>query len=480
MKHDDFIQSVLSQPPAPLSPSPPDPGELFEGIECADNKNRDELCKQYPTLCTHDPHLFKDHETGYYYTSASGKGGNLRRSKDLIHWEYVGMALPVEVPEEAIRWCTYIDGDKPRSIWAPEVHYVGNKYRMYYSSSTFGRRLSYLGMAEAEHACGPYVDKDAIVKTTEASPVNAIDGNLIVEHGTGRHFLNFGSFWGGIRQIELDPVTGLRLDNGQPEYGRPLWARHHRADRSIEGSYEIYHPETGYYYLFVSYDVTFKDYNIRVARSRNVSGPFVDHHGIDVSNPPTGMDPDEIGLKIVDCHQFEDHFGWAATGHNGVMRDGDRYFISYHSHPTLNMKGAAQHVRLMLFDRDGWPVVSPCQYAGEQLMPIDAPAIPGVYERICLDKPDGSSLCRLSRRMYLRADGKALIDGEMGSWRMVGEAEIELTTPTWTDRSYVLSTFDVDNRRPTLVMTGRRTDGICTWAKKRTEVRHALDDQEAQ
>ena len=469
----EFIQTVSEIKDAPLPQFPPDPGDLFAGLDTADGmkENREALARRNGCLGTHDPHLFKDEVNQVYYTSASSPGGGLRRSKDLIHWEYAGRALPMEAPEAAVKWCWYSEQFQAKSVWAPEVHVVNGKYRMYYSVSTFGHRLSYIGMAESDKPEGPYEDRGEIVKTTEQSPVNAIDANLITDADTGAQYMNFGSFWGGIRQIQLDPKTGLRLENNQPYYGRSLWKRHHRARRAIEGAYEIYNPDTGYYYLFTSYDFTRGDYNIRVARSRNPSGPFYDHMGRYVNNTCTGVDPDAIGLKIVDCHQFEDHFGWAATGHNGVLRDGDRYFISYHTHPTHNMDACAQHIRLMIFDREGWPLVSPCQYTGETRQKIDSSAVPGVYERIVLDKPDGENLCRQSHRMYLRADGQALIDGVMGFWQMDGADEILFHIGDQTERSFILASFDVDSGKPTLALTGRRSDGVCTWGKKRMEAR---------
>ena len=465
-----FIASVKENPNAIQPVYPPDPGPLFTGLLQADNRNREEISRINPTLCTHDPQLYKHEETGMYYTCSSGAGGTLRRSRDLVHWEYVGPGMRQYAPPAAVEWAHYNDSLKPRGFSAPEVHRTGEKeYRMYYAVSTWGHRQSYIGMARSEGPEGPFIDAGPIVTNTEASPVNALDANWIRDPETGAEYMNFGSFWGGIRQIQLDPATGLRLMNGQPYHGREIWKRHHNVDRAVEGAYEIWNPDTGYFYMFTSYDCTNLDYNIRVARSRSISGPFYDHNGVEVNNTATGTDPDAIGLKIVDCHQFEDHFGWAATGHNGILREGDHWLISYHSHPTANLKASAQRIHLMIFDEEGWPLVFPCQYTGEKLQKLDPALIPGIYERILFDKPDGKRLCRQSRRMYLRADGAVWIDGQPGNWKFIRDYELELTAGGLTDHTYVVPAFDTDRGVPTLALTGRRSDGICTWGKKRSD-----------
>ena len=58
-------------------------------------------------LFSHDPAIFYDEKSKYYYIYSTdtapkfreGIGGQIRRSKDLVHFEYIGTALK-EVPEE--------------------------------------------------------------------------------------------------------------------------------------------------------------------------------------------------------------------------------------------------------------------------------------------------------------------------------------------------------------------------------------------
>lgn len=57
---------------------------------------------------------------------------------------------------------------------------------------------------------------------------------------------------------------------------------------AIEGPYIIYNPKFKKYYLFVSYDSLFNDYNVRVGRSDKITGPYVDYNGklmTDIESP---------------------------------------------------------------------------------------------------------------------------------------------------------------------------------------------------
>lgn len=64
----------------------------------------------------------------------------MRRSKDLVNWEFLGWALP-EIPQEAAEWVrSHAGGHGATNIWAPYIIPYNNKYRLYYCVSAFGRK----------------------------------------------------------------------------------------------------------------------------------------------------------------------------------------------------------------------------------------------------------------------------------------------------------------------------------------------------
>ncbi len=103
---------------------------------------------------------------------------------------------------------------------------------------------------------------------------DAIDPCLLLDPTTGRMWATYGTYFGTIRMIELDPATGLRVAGNEPK------------DVAIdcEATDLIY--RDGWYYLLGTHgtccDGVNSTYNIVVGRSRNVTGPYLDNVGRDM------------------------------------------------------------------------------------------------------------------------------------------------------------------------------------------------------
>ncbi len=83
--------------------------------------------------------------------------------------------------------------------------------------------------------------------------MNAIDACIEYDQ-EGRMWMAYGSFFGGIRVVELNATTGYR--KSQTDEGTLIASRPYSIDNgSLEGPIIRYHD--GYYYLFVSYDNLF-------------------------------------------------------------------------------------------------------------------------------------------------------------------------------------------------------------------------------
>ena len=100
--------------------------------------------------------------------------------------------------------------------------------------------------------------------------------DLVFRDNGGKLWMVYGSYSGGIFIMEMDPATGLQK-SGQG-YGKHLMGGNHAR---IEGAYILYSPDSKYYYLFVSFGGLDANggYNIRVARSLNPDGPYLDAAG---------------------------------------------------------------------------------------------------------------------------------------------------------------------------------------------------------
>jgi arabinan endo-1,5-alpha-L-arabinosidase len=226
------------------------------------------------------------------------------------------------------------------NLWAPDISRFGGAYHLYYAASTFGSNKSCIG-----HATRPALDSGAWADqgTTICSNMgerddwNAIDPNVVLDD-QGIPWLAFGSFWGGLKMIRLDPTTGARADTmvysiaARPNNGGAL-----------EGPWVF--KRCGHYFLFSSFDSCCSapyDYNIRVGRSTSVTGPYVDKAGVSL------MQGGGTLLVAGDA-------AWMAPGHNAVIVYGGRTYNVYHA---LTAKGMTATLRIaeLVWDADGWPV----------------------------------------------------------------------------------------------------------------------------
>ena len=242
-----------------------------------------------------------------------------------------------------------------------------------------------VGIAVADKIEGPYVNKGIFLKSGmwgQASydgtvydalkHPNTVDPNVFFDNG-GRLWMIYGSYSGGIFILAMDPATGKPLP-GQG-YGKHLLGGNHAR---IEGAYVQYSPQSGYYYMFTSFGGLDANgaYNMRVARSRNPDGPYVDGKGTDMgtvkSNPALPLFDDASiaphGQKLMGNQQFAlaagetgTAAGYVSPGHNSTYYDPatKQYFIVFHA--RFPGTGEFHEVRTheMFINEDGWPVVAP-------------------------------------------------------------------------------------------------------------------------
>lgn len=329
----------------------------------------------------HDPAIIKDGDWFYTFSTDTGirdhfkAGIQIRKSRDLINWEWVGHAFKNGVPKEANEWTD------ARGLWAPEIVKINDTYFMYYSASQFGKTQSFIGVATSDHIEGPYQDQGLVYKSRqgEDEEPNAIDPNMIIDRNQ-EPWIVYGSFFGGIHINKINPKTGKFIENGK---GTLIAKRNRTVDRAIEGPYIVYNPDTDYYYLFVSYDSLSANYNIRVARSKDITGPYYDYNGLEMTDVVSSQK--EVGMKVLGGYKFKDHPGWIAPGHNSVLKDGSNYYVCHHIRSAENRHIHSLQIRKIFWTDDGWPLISPQRYAGEEEVEIKLEQLIGDWEIITID-----------------------------------------------------------------------------------------------
>ena len=224
----------------------------------------------------HDPCIIK--ENGTYYVYCTGQGIPVRKSMDLMQWANAG-----KVFDKAPDWAAKAVPGSKGNFWAPDISFFGGKYHLYYSVSTFGSRLSCIGLA-TNKTLDPaskdfkWIDEGVVISSQPKDDWNSIDPNIVLDD-KGVPWLSFGSFWGGLKLVKIDPTTGKTADKIVHSIAaRPV-------EKAIEASFIV--RKGGYYYLFASWDRCCKgvksNYKIVVGRSKSVTGPYLDRTGVDMA-----------------------------------------------------------------------------------------------------------------------------------------------------------------------------------------------------
>lgn len=444
---------------------------------------------QWGTYNVHDPSVIRVGDRYYMYSTdaiyfqrrTDGKRpdvkmGNIqmRSSADLVHWKFEGWAFD-SIPADSRQWVlAHSDNKGATNIWAPYPVYYNGKFRLYYCVSAFGLQTSYIGMAESTSPLGPWEMKGAVVKTKRGDPMNAIDPSIVADANSGRMWMHYGSYFGGLYAVELNPLTGLPATDG--DKGHFIATRANIKKDNIEAPEIVYNPRFKKYYLFCSYDPLMTTYNVRVGRADKPEGPFLDFFGNDLR--------DSINHYPILTHpyRFDNHPGWAGTGHCGVFADaGGKFFMAHQGRLCPENQLMDLHLREIKWTVDGWPVVSPERYAATVATKFGREDLIGEWEVIRVQdaKTDrqlefGQILwgegalkkTEVDRSVHVMLKANGMIN-ESDGWAYEKSAGLRLRLKSESvDNLIVFCGHDWENGKETLLFTGLDKNGCSVWGKK--------------
>ena len=422
------------------------------------NPNPVQTALTFGNTSVHDPSIVKDGSTYYVF------GSHLAAAKttDLMNWtkfaDLVTDANPLfnKVTTELAATLSWA---QTTTLWAPDVIKLDDgKYYMYYCACKGDSPLSALGVATATSIEGPYTNKQILLKSGMVSPTMSEDGTVydatkhpnvvdpaVFKDATGKLWMMYGSYSGGIYILQLDLTTGLPIA-GQG-YGTHLLGGNHA---EIEGAYVIYNATTKYYYMFTSWGGLAADggYNVRVCRSLNPNGPYVDGFGKDMAtvkassafNRPSIQD---YGMKLMGGHNYVNAsfetgtaLGYVSPGHNSAYYDAatGKYFMVFHSRFPGTGEGHEVRVHEMHFNDDGWPVIAALRYAPlslaspAQAATVTAADAVGTYKLVNHGK-DITATSKASIIVTLSSGGVVAGSGGMtGTWTHDGSNKITIVS----------------------------------------------------
>jgi arabinan endo-1,5-alpha-L-arabinosidase len=179
-----------------------------------------------------------------------------------------------------------------------------------------------------------YTEPIEVANSVIDEDCDAIDIGLLMDDN-GRLFCTYGTYFGNIRMVELDPKTGERLAGNKP------------VDVAIDCEASIMIYRDGWYYLLGTHgtccDGVNSTYNIVAGRSRNPYGPFMDNVGRDMLQGGGKM------VVAADERQFgAGHFGRYIV-EPGVEK------MSFHWEGDLDRSGRSVLAIRPIIWREGWP-----------------------------------------------------------------------------------------------------------------------------
>lgn len=298
-----------------------------------------------------DPCMAKEGDT--YYVYFTGGGIQVWSSKDMKTWTKLPSVFSVAPEWVAQRLPSF----KGLGFWAPDLSFHNGLWYLYYATSIFGKNTSVVGVAtnktlDPKSKDYKWVDGGMVVQSvTGRDDWNAIDPNLAVDdNGTG--WLSFGSHWNGLKLVKLNPDFKTIAE---PQEWHTIASRRQRdykftdaeaGDDAIEAPFIF--KKNKYYYLFVSWDNCCSGvnstYNIRVGRSEQITGPYLDKDGVDMAKGGGTLvrGGDTGNNKIV-----------FARGHNSAHTFDGIDYIAYHAYTTTYERLGIEKLTW----ENGWPVV---------------------------------------------------------------------------------------------------------------------------
>ena len=241
-------------------------------------------------------------------------------------------------------WTWHSGAVRPGGGVAPDVLRLGDRYLVVYSVGGGGMsgghassvKTMWTKNLDPKSPDFGFYDESIVASSDGVEDCDAIDPAFLLDPITGRLWLSYGTYFGYIRIVELDQKTGKRIAGNQPV----------NVAIDMEATAMIY--RDGWYYLLGTHgtccDGANSTYNIRVGRSKNVTGPYTDNMGVELLKG---------GGKLVVAASGR----FVGPGHFGLLDLGDGVQkFSCHYEADLDRSGrSVLDIRPLLW-KDGWPV----------------------------------------------------------------------------------------------------------------------------
>lgn len=321
-------------------------------------------CDAYPNpfiLERADPYVIK-HDDKYYFTASYPAFGSVEKGYDRIILRASDTLLGLADTEEKTIWKAHDEGVMSRHIWAPEIHYILDKWYCFFAA---GEKDEIWNIRPFVLVCDgdPMTDEWTELGKMQASEGDDVSFNSFsldmtyFEH-KGKHYLIWAEIIGdsSLFMAEIDPREPNKLISKPILLTKPEYDWEKVTFRVNEGASVLKHGDK--VFVFFSASGTGSEYCMGVIYANE------DSELMDISSWT------KVSFPVLQTSDLEDQSG---PGHNSfTIDDNGNTVIVYHARPASHLEGKCgsicddslydpcRHARIkrVYFTKDGAPIIN--------------------------------------------------------------------------------------------------------------------------
>ena len=321
-------------------------------------------CDAYPNpfiMERADPYVIK-HEGKYYFTASYPAFGSVEKGYDRIILRESDTLLGLADAEEKTIWKAHDEGVMARHIWAPEIHYILDKWYCFFAA---GEKEEIWNIRPFVLVCdgNPMTDEWIELGKMQASEgddvsFNSFSLDMTYFENKGKHYLIWAEIIGdsSLFMAEIDPREPNKLISKPILLTKPEYDWEKVTFRVNEGASILKYGDK--IFVFFSASGTGSEYCMGVIYADE------DSDLMDVSNWT------KVSFPVLQTSDLE---GQSGPGHNSfTIDDNGNTVIVYHARPASHLEGKCgsfcddslydpcRHARIkrVYFAKDGAPIIN--------------------------------------------------------------------------------------------------------------------------
>ena len=308
-----------------------------------------------------DPYVVRGGDGSYYFTASYPAYGNVNKGYDRIILRQSNTVAGLAKAQEKTIWQAHGSGIMAKHIWAPEMHYIGGKWYIFFAA----------GSSSDIWAIRPYVlrcDGDPMTGTwTECGQMQASSGDtdsfrsfsldMTYFENNGKHYLIWAEIKGdsSLFMAQINPDEPWKLISKPILLTKPEYSWELVNNRVNEGAAVL--KSNGKVYVFFSASGTGSEYCV---------GRMWADENADLMNTASWHKEKNPVLSSADLN------GESGPGHNSfVVDENGNLLIVYHARPS-------SHDSKTCGTYSSDPLYDPCRHTRIRQIYFDADGVPNI------------------------------------------------------------------------------------------------------